>query len=140
MKAAEGLYYPWKDKSTDICNPCYFRGRATELPPAHDIQGPHFLLKPRDLIITGHISSTGNIAGNSPAAKCLSSRGVTAKDLNLYGTRRGKNEIMLRGTFANIELVKTVMNNPGAQTRKFPLEKNSTYLMRVSGIKTKEFH
>lgn len=120
LEAAEGLHYSWKDESTYIHNPPFFRGLTTEAPPVHDIRDAHVLLKVGDSITTDHISPAGNIARNSPAAKYLTARGVGPKDFNSYGARRGNDEIMVRGTFANIRLVNTLINHPGAQTKHIP--------------------
>jgi aconitate hydratase len=58
-----------------------------------------------DSITTDHISPAGKIAKNSPAARYLASKGVAEKDFNSYGSRRGNDEIMARGTFANVRLI-----------------------------------
>jgi len=58
-----------------------------------------------DSITTDHISPAGNISKTSPAAKYLKEKGVEPKDFNSYGARRGNDEIMARGTFANVRLV-----------------------------------
>jgi len=120
LEAAEGLHYAWKDESTYIHNPPFFKGLTTEVPPIRDIRDAYCLLKLGDSITTDHISPAGNIARNSPAAKYLAARGVGPKDFNSYGARRGNDEIMMRGTFANIRLVNTLINHPGPQTKYLP--------------------
>jgi len=75
-----------------------------------------------DSITTDHISPAGNIAKNSSAAKWLASRGVEAVDFNSYGARRGNDEVMARGTFANTRLVNKLVNRPGAITMHFPTD------------------
>lgn len=57
-----------------------------------------------DSITTDHISPAGNIAINSPAGQYLKSRGVDPRDFNTYGARRGNDEVMVRGTFANVRI------------------------------------
>ena len=66
-----------------------------------------------DSITTDHISPAGSIARNSPAAKYLSEKGLAPRDFNSYGSRRGNDAVMSRGTFANIRLVNKLM---GSQT------------------------
>lgn len=63
-----------------------------------------------DSITTDHISPAGNIAANSPAGQYLKSRGVAQKDFNTYGARRGNDEVMVRGTFANVRIKNKMMN------------------------------
>lgn len=81
--------------------------------PIQPIVNAHALLYLGDSITTDHISPAGSIARNSPAAKHLMERGVAPRDFNSYGSRRGNDNIMCRGTFANIRLVNKLM---GSQT------------------------
>jgi len=76
-----------------------------------------------DFITTDHISPAGNIAVNSPAAKWLNERGVTKKDFNSYGSRRGHDLVMARGTFANVRLINKLMDKVGPQTIHIPTNK-----------------
>jgi aconitate hydratase len=74
-----------------------------------------------DSVTTDHISPAGNIAKGSPAAKYLDENGVSPRDYNQYGARRGNHEVMMRGTFANIRLQNLL--TPGVQggvTRHLP--------------------
>jgi aconitate hydratase len=73
-----------------------------------------------DSITTDHISPAGNISKTSPAAKYLLSKGVEAKDFNSYGARRGNDEVMARGTFANVRLVNKMVEKPGPKTVHVP--------------------
>ncbi|OMJ76947.1 hypothetical protein SteCoe_23573 [Stentor coeruleus] len=120
LEAAEGTLYSWKDESTYIHNPPFFKSLTLEIPPIRDITNAYALLKLGDSITTDHISPAGNIARNSPAAKYLQVRGVPPKEFNSYGARRGNDEIMMRGTFANIRLVNTLINHAGPQTKHVP--------------------
>ena len=70
----------------------------------HDIENARILAIFGDSITTDHISPAGNISKNSPAAKYLGEKGVTAADFNSYGARRGGHDVMMRGTFANIRI------------------------------------
>ena len=73
-----------------------------------------------DSITTDHISPAGKIALNSPAARYLQSKGVEQKDFNTYGARRGNDEIMARGTFANVRLINKMVDKVGPETVHIP--------------------
>lgn len=73
-----------------------------------------------DSITTDHISPAGSIAKNSPAARYLNERGIQHKDFNTYGARRGNDEIMARGTFANVRLVNKMVDKVGPETIHIP--------------------
>ena len=120
LEATEGILYSWKDESTYIQNPPFFNKLTSEIPPLPDVTNAFCLLKLGDSITTDHISPAGNIARNSPAARFLQSKNIGPKEFNSYGARRGNYEIMSRGTFANIRLVNSLINHPGAQTKHFP--------------------
>lgn len=120
LQAAEGISYSWREESTYIHNPPFFNGLTNEIPALQDVTSAYCLLKLGDSITTDHISPAGNIARNSPAARFLQSRGVGPKEFNSYGARRGNDEIMVRGTFANIRIVNQLITHAGAQTLHFP--------------------
>jgi aconitate hydratase len=92
-----------------------------DVPSVSDIKGARVLGLFGDSITTDHISPAGNIAADSPAGKYLQERGVQPKDFNQYGTRRGNDLVMARGTFANIRL-KNIMVAPkeGNWTKHMP--------------------
>jgi aconitate hydratase len=73
-----------------------------------------------DSITTDHISPAGNISKVSPAAKYLMERGVGVKDFNSYGARRGNDEVMARGTFANVRIVNKMVEKAGPKTVHVP--------------------
>jgi aconitate hydratase len=73
-----------------------------------------------DSITTDHISPAGNISKTSAAAKFLVDRGVEVKDFNSYGARRGNDEVMARGTFANVRLINKMVEKPGPFTTHVP--------------------
>ena len=79
-------------------------------PGPRPVKDAYCLLNFGDSITTDHISPAGSINPESPAAKYLKERGVERKDFNSYGSRRGNDEIMARGTFANIRLVNKFLN------------------------------
>jgi len=84
------------------------------------IDSAYCLLNLGDSITTDHISPAGNIAKDSPAARYLVGRGVERKDFNSYGARRGNDEVMARGTFANIRLLNKLIGKQGPVTIHHP--------------------
>ncbi|KAL2331837.1 hypothetical protein Fmac_019418 [Flemingia macrophylla] len=117
---AEKLY-SWDPESTYIHEPPYFKDMTMDPPEAHGVKDAYCLLNFGDSITTDHISPAGNINKDSPAAKYLLERGVEQKDFNSYGSRRGNDEVMARGTFANIRLVNKLLNGEvGPKTVHIP--------------------
>jgi len=104
IQIKEGDLFEWSEDSTYIHHPPYFQTLTLDVPPAQEIKGARLLGMFGDSITTDHISPAGNIAADSPAGKFLQERGVQPKDFNQYGTRRGNDLVMARGTFANIRL------------------------------------
>jgi aconitate hydratase len=99
-----GELYEWSKASTYIQNPPFFEDLSPDIKPLTEIRGARVLGLFGDSITTDHISPAGNIAQDSPAGKYLIEHGVQPKDFNQYGTRRGNDRVMTRGTFANIQL------------------------------------
>ena len=99
-----GDRYTWDDKSTYVKHPPYFEGMSMTPPGVRQIAAARVLGMFGDSITTDHISPAGSIAEKSPAGQWLLSLGVSKKDFNSYGARRGNHEVMMRGTFANIRL------------------------------------
>ena len=104
LDVPKGETYAWQDDSTYVKNPPYFDGMTMQPPGVKPIAGAKALAMLGDSITTDHISPAGNIPAASPAGKWLIEHGVTRKDFNSYGARRGNHEVMMRGTFANIRL------------------------------------
>jgi aconitate hydratase len=105
VKVATGQTYAWDDASTYVKNPPYFIGLTKEPPKTFDdIVKARPLAILGDSITTDHISPAGNIKKASPAGAYLMERGVSPEDFNSYGSRRGNDEVMTRGTFANVRL------------------------------------
>jgi aconitate hydratase len=104
VKTPAGDTFAWDPDSTYIKHPPYFENMRDPASPVEDMAGMRVLAMLGDSITTDHISPAGNIAKTSPAAKFLISRGVEPKDFNSYGSRRGNDEVMVRGTLANIRL------------------------------------
>jgi aconitate hydratase len=97
--------YRWVPESTYVRLPPFFEGvEAGEPAPPKDIDGARVLCLLGDSVTTDHISPAGAIALDGPAAKYLQEHGVSPRDFNSYGSRRGNHEVMMRGTFANIRL------------------------------------
>ncbi len=105
VEFAEADRYQWDPESTYVRLPPFFEGVEAGAPaPATDIEGARVLCLLGDSVTTDHISPAGAIALDSPAAKYLQEHGVSPRDFNSYGSRRGNHEVMMRGTFANIRL------------------------------------
>ncbi|MEM9072328.1 MAG: aconitate hydratase AcnA [Myxococcota bacterium] len=122
VQVPEGSTYAWEDSSTYIRNPPFFDGvEAGDPPPATDIEGARVLALLGDTVTTDHISPAGAIASDSPAARYLKENGVSPRDFNSYGSRRGNHEVMMRGTFANIRLRNLLApGTEGGVTRYLP--------------------
>lgn len=120
LDAPEGKLYTWDEKSTYIHNPPFFQSAGSDLKPITDVEDAYCLLNLGDSITTDHISPAGKIAANSPAARYLASKGVEPKDFNTYGARRGNDEIMARGTFANARLINKMVDKVGPETVHVP--------------------
>ncbi|KAH9710782.1 Aconitate hydratase 1 [Citrus sinensis] len=121
LSVPSGTLYAWDPKSTYIHEPPYFKDMTMSPPGPHGVKGAYCLLNFGDSITTDHISPAGSIHKDSPAAKYLMERGVDRRDFNSYGSRRGNDEIMARGTFANIRLVNKLLNGEvGPKTIHIP--------------------
>ncbi|TVS07426.1 MAG: aconitate hydratase AcnA [Phycisphaerales bacterium] len=96
--------YPWDDDSTYIQNPPFFEGMSQTPPGAQPIRGARVLCYLGDSVTTDHISPAGAIAEETPAGQYLKSKGVSKRDFNSYGSRRGNDRVMTRGTFANVRV------------------------------------
>ncbi|MBA0765677.1 hypothetical protein Gotri_014836 [Gossypium trilobum] len=110
LQVPSSTLYTWDPNSTYIHEPPYFKNMTMEPPGVHGVKDAYCLLNFGDSITTDHISPAGSIHRDSPAAKFLLDRGVERKDFNSYGSRRGNDEVMARGTFANIRLVNKLLN------------------------------
>jgi aconitate hydratase len=99
-----GAVFAWDEESTYIQEPPFFIDMTPEPAPIKDIKNARVLVKVGDSVTTDHISPAGAIAIGSPAGQYLIEKGVEPKDFNSYGSRRGNDRVMTRGTFANIRL------------------------------------
>ncbi|KAJ0715552.1 putative aconitate hydratase [Helianthus annuus] len=113
--------YSWDPNSTYIHEPPYFNNLTMDPPGPHGVNDAYCLLNLGDSITTDHISPAGSIHKHSPAAKYLLDRGVDRRDFNSYGSRRGNDQVMARGTFANIRIVNKLLNGEvGPKTIHIP--------------------
>ena len=95
------VLYEWDPSSTYIQEPPFFQNLSRKVHPIHPIEKARVLVMAGDSITTDHISPAGSISPSSPAGKYLQELGVSLKDFNSYGARRGNDRVMTRGTFAN---------------------------------------
>ena len=120
IAAASSEMYPWDSKSTYIQNPPYFEGMSMQVGTIAPISGARCLAFLGDSVTTDHISPAGNIKSDSPAGKFLAEHGVSVSMFNSYGSRRGNDRVMTRGTFANTRIRnKITSDKTGGWTRDF---------------------
>ena len=118
----KGETYSWDNNSTYVQNPPYFEGMAkTGTATLTNITGARALALFGDSVTTDHISPAGSIKAESPAGLYLTDKGVSYRDFNSYGSRRGNHEVMMRGTFANIRIKNLMLKGvEGGYTRYVP--------------------
>ena len=104
MDTPKGELYEWDEASTYIQEPPFFTDLSPEVEPIREIKGARAMALLKDSVTTDHISPAGAIAPSSPAGKYLKEHGVQPRDFNSYGSRRGNDRVMTRGTFANIRI------------------------------------
>ncbi len=118
-----GDIYSWNDASTYIQEPPFMVDLPVEVPPVEPLTGARALAMLGDSTTTDHISPAGAIAKDSPAGLFLQSNGVEPVDFNSYGSRRGNDRVMLRGTFANIRIRNQLApGTEGGVTRYLPTD------------------
>ncbi|MEM7576108.1 MAG: aconitate hydratase AcnA [Planctomycetota bacterium] len=104
IASATGNLYAWNESSTYVQEPPFFEGLSPEPQPISPITGARCLAKLGDSVTTDHISPAGAIKTGTPAADYLDDNGVPKSLYNSYGSRRGNDRVMTRGTFANIRV------------------------------------
>ncbi len=104
ISTPESDLYQWNEESTYVQEPPFFTDLTPQLRPIEPLAGARVLAKLGDSVTTDHISPAGSIAVESPAGKYLIERGVQPPMFNSYGSRRGNDRVMTRGTFANIRV------------------------------------
>ncbi len=121
---SEDELYNWDATSTYVQEPPFFTDLSQELPSINNLEQARVLALLGDSVTTDHISPAGDIPNDSPAGQYLSQHGLEKKDFNSYGSRRGNDRVMLRGTFANIRIKNMLL--PGVEggfTIHFPTGK-----------------
>jgi aconitate hydratase len=113
IPVAGGDLFAFREDSTYIQEPPFFQGLTKGPAPLTDVVGARVLAVLGDSVTTDHISPAGDIALASPAGRFLGAKGVQKKDFNSYGSRRGNDRVMVRGTFANIRLKNAMV--PGVE-------------------------
>jgi aconitate hydratase len=111
--SSTGDIYQWDEKSDYIHEPPFFQNFSMEPGHIEEIRGARALGIFGDTVTTDHISPAGAIKESSPAGKYLMSRGIQPRDFNSYGSRRGNDLVMTRGTFANVRIKNLMM--PGTE-------------------------
>ncbi len=113
IPVAGGELYQWNEDSTYIHEPPFFQGLSPEPESIQDIRDARVLVLVGDSVTTDHLSPAGDIALDSPAGRWLQGHGIEKRDFNSYGSRRGNDLVMVRGTFANIRLKNLLV--PGSE-------------------------
>jgi aconitate hydratase len=104
IQGSQGDLYAWDAQSTYIQEPPFFIDLTRQPASIQEIHKARVLAFLGDSITTDHISPAGSIQADSPAGRFLIENGVPAREFNSYGSRRGNDRVMTRGTFANIRL------------------------------------
>ncbi|MCC5937911.1 MAG: aconitate hydratase AcnA [Lunatimonas sp.] len=112
--------YQWSEESTYIKEAPFFQGITEEVLEPKDILDAQVLLKVGDSITTDHISPAGSFKADSAAGRYLTERGVPVDQFNSYGSRRGNDEVMVRGTFANVRIKNQLAQREGGYTIHLP--------------------
>jgi aconitate hydratase len=121
ISSSTGDLYQWDEESNYIHEPPFFAGFSMESGRIEDIIGARPLGIFGDSVTTDHISPAGAIKQSSPAGQYLISRGVQPIDFNSYGSRRGNDLVMTRGTFANVRIKNLMVPGvEGGVTRHYP--------------------
>ncbi len=121
IPASAGEVYQWDEKSDYIHEPPFFKDFSMEIGKIDNIVGARALGIFGDSVTTDHISPAGAIKATSPAGEYLKSRGIKPEDFNSYGSRRGNDLVMTRGTFANVRIKNLMVpGTEGGVTKYFP--------------------
>jgi aconitate hydratase len=121
VTSSEGSIYGWDKVSTYIQSPPFFEGFSMEPGTITDLTDLRPLAIAGDSITTDHISPAGAIKADGPAGRFLAENGVEQRDFNSFGSRRGNDRIMTRGTFANVRFKnKMADGKEGGYTKLMP--------------------
>lgn len=120
--------YVWDKTSTYVKEVPFFYNISDHAQPIQDIFGARVLLMLGDSVTTDHISPAGSFNELSPAGNYLINQAVERRDFNSYGSRRGNDEVMVRGTFANVRIKNLLVKREGGYTKYLPTgEEMSVY-------------
>ena len=123
ISSSTGDIYQWDEKSDYIHEPPFFENFSMEIGKIDNISRARALGIFGDSVTTDHISPAGAIKATSPAGEYLISRGIEPEDFNSYGSRRGNDLVMARGTFANVRIKNLMVpGTEGGVTKYFPVE------------------
>jgi aconitate hydratase len=139
VPSSTGLVYQWDADSTYIQEPPFFENFGMRPGEIQEIRGARALAIFGDSVTTDHISPAGSIKKTSPAGDYLIKHGVVPPDFNSYGSRRGNDRVMTRGTFANVRIKNLMVPGvEGGVTRFQPSgEQMSIYHAAMEYAKTK---
>jgi aconitate hydratase len=104
----------------------FFVNLSPAPPPIQPIDNARVLLMLGDSITTDHISPAGSFSAHSPAGQYLQNRGIPVSEFNSYGSRRGNDEVMVRGTFANVRIKNKLSTKEGGFTTYLPTKEEMT--------------
>ncbi|MBS1790418.1 MAG: aconitate hydratase [Acidobacteria bacterium] len=127
IPSSTGDVYQWNEASTYIQQPPFFDNFGMEAGTIRDINGARPLGIFGDSVTTDHISPAGSIKATSPAGKYLIENGVEPADFNSYGSRRGNDRVMTRGTFANVRIKNLMVPGTEGGVTKYNGEQMSIY-------------
>ena len=120
LEVPDDKLYVWDEESTYIKEVPFFYNISDDAEPLKDIYDARALLVLGDSITTDHISPAGSFNDLSSAGQYLTGRGINKLDYNSYGSRRGNDEVMVRGTFANVRIKNLLATKEGGYTRFLP--------------------
>ncbi len=127
IPSSTGDIYEWQADSTYVQEPPFFVDMPLDPAPIQGISNARVLVMVGDSVTTDHISPAGAIKPDSPAGSYLQSQGVPVVDFNSYGSRRGNDRVMTRGTFANIRLKNQLCpGTEGSVTKHFPSDSQTS--------------
>ena len=126
LEVPKGKLYEWDEDSTYIKEIPFFHDISEKPSPLEDINGARALMVLGDSVTTDHISPAGGFNEHSSAGKYLLERGVKKESFNSYGSRRGNDEVMIRGTFANVRIKNKLAEKEGGYTSHLPSGKEMT--------------
>ncbi|MBL0309666.1 MAG: aconitate hydratase AcnA [Bacteroidetes bacterium] len=126
LEVPTGKLYEWDSDSTYIKEIPFFHGISESVGPLEDIKNARALLVLGDSVTTDHISPAGAFSEHSSSGEYLLKRGVKKENFNSYGSRRGNDEVMVRGTFANVRIKNKLAEKEGGYTNHLPSGKEMT--------------